>query len=187
MNRIIGAKVCAFSQQPAYSQPSPCLSQGWLVELLGLQNAIAFCRPFWGRPALPVPLLPPPARVGFLSAPHLHGLGTFAAQLGVKGERFPPLQGAAERTSSSSPREYRRSKYFHLYFASFYFWQGVDIGVKLQLRRPCSGGKMQLGRTNSFCESWFSISVPFGKWASKSETFSFCFLMSAHSIVMILL
>lgn len=108
------------------------------------------------------------SRQGGLSPSTTHGVWDLGRGLGVEAEPSHLSGGAAERTSSSSSRGRRQSKYPPSY--CFSFWKGVDMGVRLQLRRtpPCGED------IDSFCKTWFSISVPFGQLASKSGTFSLC-------------
>lgn len=147
---------------------APTLSQGragwWGLSAFNM--LLPFATPFGEGLVSSTPL---PTTVSF-----------FPALQGAKGEPSH-LSSAQQREPASSLRGWRQSKYFHLYFASLSFWQGVDFSEGPTLRERC-----HWGRHKFILQVLVLHLYSLWKAASKSGTFSLCSLMSTHSRIMIL-
>lgn len=135
--------------------PPPCLRAG----LADPSNCHCLCHLLGTKDLLPQG---PPTRPG-----------TSAAEAGSGGRALPPLQLLLKEPVLL----WRQSKYSRVEFVSLPSQQGVDIGVKLQLRRPPPWGKDATG------EDGVHFASPGSPSLFPLETFRLCSSMSSPIII----
>lgn len=134
----------------------------------------------WGRPAAPALFLCVFVWGAVLPALHPHGPGTSASGLGVKGEPSLLSRELLTEPAPLPPTGGKRANIFICIMLSG-TWYKITAEKSPPWEKDATGEDI-----NSFCKPLFSISVPFGKWASKFGTLSLCLLPSAHSTITIL-
>lgn len=83
------------------------------------------------------------------------------------------LSRELQREAAPLPLGAEAKQIFSFLFCFSFFLAGCGHWYKITREKAPPWGKDAAGEdTDSFCKSWFSISVPFGKRASKSGTFS---------------